>query len=472
MWPLILFLVALVFRLISSNQSLWLDEGTTVQFAKLNFQQLFLFIRSDFHPPLSYLLVHLWLPFAGHSEMLIRLPNILFGALSIPLLYLLLKKLDFNRTICLVAAFLLAINPLHVYYSQELRMYSLNALLSLVTWITLISWLKEKKRKKSGVLFIIFSFLNLYTFYGAFFNLAAQWVYLLFKGKKFLIQFIKLNIFVGFAFLFWLPTFLQQLAGGQYLTKALQGWSDLSGSFSIKNLGLIFAKFSIGRISFADKYLYILFVGCFILYFIFCVFLSLKNTKNRILHYWFFIPLIIAVLMSLKTPVLGYWRYIFLIPAFLSLLVIGLESLPKKIFWLNIGLLTLIFLAGNIIFWTNPVYQREDWRALGNLVGQKDSLIVVNFTDKFAPLHFYAEAVPFYPTQRQLGKTRPDLDSTFPEAIDHHQRIFLMDYLSDLTDKNRYILKWLKNSGLILYKIHNINGLGFVYEFHPPENTN
>ena len=36
-----------------------------------------------------------------------------------------------SRRAALLAAFLLAINPLHVYYSQEVRMYGLVALLSI-----------------------------------------------------------------------------------------------------------------------------------------------------------------------------------------------------------------------------------------------------------------------------------------------------------------------------------------------------
>ena len=54
------------------------------------------------------------------------------GVLAVPTLYLAGKR-TFGRNVGLLAALLLAVNPFHVFYSQEVRMYGLVALLSAAT---------------------------------------------------------------------------------------------------------------------------------------------------------------------------------------------------------------------------------------------------------------------------------------------------------------------------------------------------
>lgn len=71
---LITFL-GLILRLILSNQSFWLDEGASIMAARVPLAQFFTYIKADFQPPVYYLFLKLWLPLAGNSEWLIRLPE-------------------------------------------------------------------------------------------------------------------------------------------------------------------------------------------------------------------------------------------------------------------------------------------------------------------------------------------------------------------------------------------------------------
>ncbi|MGC8782587.1 MAG: glycosyltransferase family 39 protein, partial [Anaerolineae bacterium] len=59
----------------------------------------------------------------------LRLLSVIFGVLAIPAIYAAGRRI-FGPRVGLVAAGLLAISPLHIYYSQEIRMYGLVALLS------------------------------------------------------------------------------------------------------------------------------------------------------------------------------------------------------------------------------------------------------------------------------------------------------------------------------------------------------
>ncbi len=472
MEPILLFIPAFILRLVSANQSFWLDEGASLFFARLPIPGLFEALKGDFHPPLYYLLLHFWLPLAGRTEWLIRLPNVIFGALCVPVLYRLLIELlsREKKKVALIASLLLLLNPLHIYYSAELRMYSLNALLSLLSWLYLLRIVKEKSNNHPHWrYFTLVSILNFYTFYGALFNLAAQMVFILWQAKSKLKPFLIRIFFVFLFFLPWLPIFVSQLSGGGYLSRVLPGWADLSGNLSLKSLGLIMAKFTFGRISLANKAAYAVFVAGISLYFLLASYLTSLTKEGKALLVWFYASLAFAILVSLRAPVLGYWRFVFLVPAFVSIIALGLSVLPPLANRLNLFVVFLVFVLGNIIFWITPALHREDWREAAELIGKDNSLTIVNFPDVFAPLKFYAPGTYFYPDQEKLGKMRADLDQSLPLVLSATDTVFVFDYLSDLSDKKQSILTWLKRAGFTQNQTHNVNGVGFIYEFSSPK---
>lgn len=111
-------------------QPLWWDEGYSVWFATHSLGQMAALTAEDIHPPLYYALLHGWTQFTGMGPVALRLLSTVFGALAIPAIYLAGRRIFGDRRIALLAAALLVINPLHVFYSQEIRMYGLVALLS------------------------------------------------------------------------------------------------------------------------------------------------------------------------------------------------------------------------------------------------------------------------------------------------------------------------------------------------------
>ncbi len=105
-------------------QSLWLDEGFSYWIANRSVADLLAYLPTwDTHPPLFYLITH-WMIGLGGSEWLLRLPSALAGVASIGLIYALGVEL-FDSPSGVLAALLLAISPLHIWYSQEARMYAL-----------------------------------------------------------------------------------------------------------------------------------------------------------------------------------------------------------------------------------------------------------------------------------------------------------------------------------------------------------
>ncbi len=106
-------------------QPLWVDEASSLRFARGSLAQLWSWsaIVDPGNPPLYYSLLHGWVGL-GDSETSLRLPSALFGVLTIPLVYLLGRTIRDHR-LGIVAGFLFAISPFQVWYSQEARGYSL-----------------------------------------------------------------------------------------------------------------------------------------------------------------------------------------------------------------------------------------------------------------------------------------------------------------------------------------------------------
>ena len=123
------------------HKSLWLDEADSVYFAAHNWRDV-VWGLCDPHPPGYYLLLKAAMVVAGRSEYVVRLTSVFAGVLGVAALARLTRELralpgpgrrwgDSVRLPEFLPAALLAVSPLHVWYSQEARMYALVVLLTL-----------------------------------------------------------------------------------------------------------------------------------------------------------------------------------------------------------------------------------------------------------------------------------------------------------------------------------------------------
>ena len=132
LWMLIL--LALGLRLARlAFQPLWWDEGWSLYFATTDLGAMLELTSVDIHPPLYYLLLHAWIGLFGSSVISVRLLSVLIGTATVPLLFAVGRRLLGYKGGLLVA-FLLAVSPFHVYYSQEVRMYGLVTLLGVAAF--------------------------------------------------------------------------------------------------------------------------------------------------------------------------------------------------------------------------------------------------------------------------------------------------------------------------------------------------
>jgi len=117
------------------KKGLWLDEAFSVWLGWQPLRELLAWVvKIDQHPPLYYTLLHFWIKFTGDNPNDVRMLSAILGTLTIPVMFLLGRRL-MGMTVGLLAALILALSPFHVRFAQETRMYTtltLNASLALL----------------------------------------------------------------------------------------------------------------------------------------------------------------------------------------------------------------------------------------------------------------------------------------------------------------------------------------------------
>ncbi|MCZ7525076.1 MAG: glycosyltransferase family 39 protein [Acidimicrobiia bacterium] len=160
------------------DKSFWIDEAYTWSTVSRGFGDLVeLMLDSEANAALHSLLLLGWVR-VGDSEVVLRLPSVLFAVLSVPAVYLLARRLFDERT-GLIAGFLVAVSATMVEFAQEARSYTLVVLFAALSGAFLAAELREPTRRTWWG-WVVASTLLLYAHvYGAF-VLLAQAVSLLF----------------------------------------------------------------------------------------------------------------------------------------------------------------------------------------------------------------------------------------------------------------------------------------------------
>ena len=169
---LLIILLAFALRVYHlDSQSIWYDEGLSIQLAAQDPAQAIALSAATDHPPLHTLFLGAWMRAAGESDFVVRYLSVLCGVLVVALTYALGRR--YAERAGLIAAGLMAIAPLAVYYSQETRGYMLLTALILIATLTALSVLNGSRRKRVWLAYIASMALALYTHYFAAFAWAA-----------------------------------------------------------------------------------------------------------------------------------------------------------------------------------------------------------------------------------------------------------------------------------------------------------
>jgi hypothetical protein len=145
---LLCLLVGFALRFYTFDQkSLWFDEVHTYNDSRDDFKGQLRFYKENptfFHPPLFFILTHRFYPFP-RPERDLRILPLVFGTLSIPLIYLLARS--FSPSIALPCTLSLTFMAYHISLSQDGRSYALLMFMGMASLYCFVGYLKTLRKR-------------------------------------------------------------------------------------------------------------------------------------------------------------------------------------------------------------------------------------------------------------------------------------------------------------------------------------
>jgi mannosyltransferase len=400
-------------------QSLWLDEVITFVTANAPFLTILTNPYDMNIPPLYYLTAHLILKI-GYQEFFLRLPSVVFGTLTIPLFYLVLRNW-WGRSSALIGMLLITVSPFHIWYSQEARPYTLLLLLAALSVWFFQQLMRNDVSHWMKVGFVVSTAMTFYchTVAIAFIGFLAFYVllttpYKLWKGWGALFAAIVLLILPAIYRLLLIPPTGSANSFAPSEPIAAIGYSIWAFGTGY-SLGPTLAELHMpNRMDFLWPHVPVI-IPLMLLFSTLLV-LGAVQLKQRLQAFsftalWFMIPLGFAILGSAVTvhPFNARYAIISYLP-FLAFLASGLVGI--KLRWARnmvIGSLILISLVSLGNYYFEERYHREDNRAAAQFLSSHAApgdLIVVSAAYTVLNLqHYYVgEPVVFvgYPTHRMI----------------------------------------------------------------------
>lgn len=467
---IIILLLGLILRLINLNQSLWWDEAINVVYAQENNFWWFVtkYPIGDFHPPGYFAILWVWSRIFGFSEMAVRLPSVILGVATVWVTFLLGNKL-FNKKIGLIAALFLAIAPLHIYYSQEARMYGLAVFTVTLSSYFLLRLIKREKFSLFG--YSLSLALVLYSDYVAYLVLPAHTLYILIYYRNLLKKYAS-SMIIGLApFLIWLPILPEQLKNGIEKSNIVSGWKNVVGGVGIQEAALLPVKILLGRINFDNKLIYALLLGFALTPYIFAFKKIFNNLGSKVnyLIFWILIPTTLAFVISFFIPIFSYFRLLFILPAFYILVALGLEKYKfnHRILLIIPIMVFEVFTSGVYLF--NAKFHREDWKSAVSFIHKNsdDKTLALHKNHEIpAPFIYYqTHSVKALPAFKQIPVySNVDLND-LEKNLTPYNKIFIFNYLVDITDPNLILEKEIERLGFGKVKDYDFRGVGFVQAY-------
>lgn len=456
---LIILILGLVLRVFNINQSLWLDEATSVLVAKnFSFTEIVTkFSVNDFHPPLYYFLLKVWGTIFGWSEIAVRSLSLIFGLATVHLIFKIGSKIV-NERVGLMAALLLSTGPLHIYYSQETRMYVPETFfVTLLIWNLLQVFEQEKNKwlmlTISTIAVLSIDYLPILVFPAILLYLLGNNKHELKKHKRHL---VRLALIVTAFTVAWIPVFTSQIKTSMAAQVNAPLWIEVLGGSSLKQIALIPIKFIIGRISFYNKFIYATYIFAALFVYIWPFLNSLRRRKEvEIIWLWFFVPLILAIILGFQFSVLSYFRLIFILPAFYLLVAFGLSLIKNNQTARLIMMLMIFFNLVSVgIYHFSDRFKRENWKEAVTYVensskGEKAASIFVTKNQRDAYI-YYQNSVQSY--------SYKDFDNNM------YDRVWLFRYIQPIFDPQDNARKKIELLGFKKVEEKDFNGVT-VWEY-------
>jgi len=429
-----MILLATAMRLFHlGKQSLWLDEALSFAIAvvplKISLENI---LTTGVNVPLYFLLLRL-VALIGQNETILRFPSVVFAVLSIAMMYQ-IGRLYLGRPVGLLGAFFLALNPFHLWYSQEARMYATAVFFVLGTTYFFLRAIRENTGRTWAGL-VIFSALAYGTHYFALQIALVQFVFILCRFRTLHRVLRKWAICQGLAFLPLIPWLIAYFS--QDVVALGIGW--ITRPALLAPLQTLWAFSSNYGGSLTPIGLLLL---CLLLLQGFLTRHPVHRDQKLFLALWLGLPIMVTWLISQRRPIYDHRYLIVVLPAYLVLLAYGVVSVPHRILkWALAITLVAIMASSSIRIYFDPIFLKQDWRGAANYVqssAQANDVIAVERFEDIAALKYYYKGdleLVTVDSGQSLGE--------FEETIEGYERLWLIYYraASDQSDSNTK--RWL-----------------------------
>ncbi|MGH7801016.1 MAG: glycosyltransferase family 39 protein [Thermodesulfobacteriota bacterium] len=458
------------------SNSLWFDEAISVWFANESLGNILIKQTSgDVHPPLYYTLLSLWVSVFGNGEFEVRLLSVIFGILSIPLLYLIVKNL-FGNLPALISALILATSPFHIYYSQEARMYSILtfcALLSIFFMVKMLCIGEEPTQTKKTIFYsigyVISTLAALYCHNVALLLPIAQNLFFIIfwnRHRLFLKFWIPSLLTIIILWTPWTSFFFEQSSsvGKSFYTPSLT-LDSVINLFATFNNGPTYWLFNwiyVGNFSFIHGRLVLVTIIFFSLLFLAGIIYGRHNPRSLVLLLLIsFVPIGTQLLISLKHSILAAQTLIWASVPYIVLIALGISSIRSKwVFALTIVLISVINSASLYKYYTN--FEKERWDLAAEYVAQnsdREDLVLFSSALGQIPFEYYFDRYNLMlenhglPTNFSERKMTIEDVPALENLLQNHQRVWLIYSHEWFTDPERLSIATLeKNYCLALNK--------------------
>ena len=363
-------LTAAALRLAALGQKpLWCDELASLQRLGLSFSAHVQAMKGNH--PLFELLLRLWMPPDG-SDVWMRIPSAALGIAAVWMTWRLVRGLGARYG--LVAAWLMALSPLHVMYSRIARPYSLACTLALASTLALI-W---AVRRRSVLSFAVYAFATALMVYANLFAASlwiAQGIFLLWfhrRRLRRLAPWVVANLAVAALLAPWM----------WYSARGAVTWSAQT-QYTAQQLGML-AKVcylpltlclgeTVNPLDFPVVLPALVGFGIAIV-----AGIAIVLARRRSLAVLLFIQVAVVFLLSLAFPAIGAKHLTILLPAWCGLIAVGLTSLrPRWIVWLCGALILGTMLLSLLNYFTNREFADADmvtpWRKMAAVVQEYEN---------------------------------------------------------------------------------------------------
>ena len=236
------FIIALgvVLRLIFIDKpdGLWNDEYTSWYISSIPLGKKFVSaVFAQCHMPFYYLYLKFFTHFFGDSDLLLRLTSVLTGALGVFGMYFVGKELK-DKNLGVLCAGITAISSFLIYFSQEVRLYSV---LFLFATLSLLFTLKLARKQNlfNFIFYILSKFLIMFThtigFVYVFFNLVLMSKWILRTNKEY-----KKRIIIGWSVIAAISLTLFPLTYGILTSQSHTQWW---GHFTLAKIGFLMTDY-------------------------------------------------------------------------------------------------------------------------------------------------------------------------------------------------------------------------------------